>query len=254
MGMQTIPFAAIVLLTVAGCGGSNEVIANKKIMGQVSLMADNATDGKKVEFDGQPKAVPVIESVKKEPSTITARVTDWNTITLRGTANKGQPPKPAADKPAADKPAADKPALAGVAAGRAEFSATAVETSEFSLRNNGRQVDLKVDLSWNAAIQQGKGSIAVDVTIAGPGFCNLKGRFDLENDPKDPSNQTLHVGGYRTFKMKNGGSSDHNGVITGARCVLKAGDYTLRWSLTAQATSEGSAEINIHRAVLSLVK
>jgi len=242
--MQAIPFAAVVLLTVAGCGGSNEVIANKKIMGQVYVMADNATDGKKAEVDGRVKPVPAIESVRKDPSVVTARLIDWNSITLRGVANKAQPPKPAEDKPA--------PATA--AAGLAEFAATVVETSEFSLRNNNRPVDMKVDLGWNAALKKGKGSIAVDVTIAGPAFCVLKARFDITSDPKDPNEATLEVTGFRAFRMKNGGSSDTNGVITGARCVLKAGDYTLKWSLAAQAASEGSAEINIHRAILSLHK
>lgn len=249
MGMQAIPFglaartlavsAALVLLTGSGCVGSNEVIANRKIMGQVTVTADNSTPGGPRFVDGVVKPVPVIESVKKDASSATGRVGDWNSITLRGIANQGPQPKPAPANPA--------PA-------RVEFAATAVETSEFSLRQNGRQVDMKVDLTWNAAISQGKGSIAVDVTIAGPGFCNLKGKFDLVTDPKDPSNQTIDVTGYRTFKMKNGGSSDDKGVVSGARCVLKAGDYTLKWSVAAQAAGEGLAEINIHRAILSLNK
>ena len=234
------------LAVAAACAllacSSNELIQPRKVLGQVYLMADNATDGKKAELDGQAKPVPVIENLRKDPSVVTARVTDWRTITLRGVANRAQPPKPAADQPA--------PPTSGLV----EFAATAVGTGEFSLRSNNRPVDMKVDLGWNAALKKGKGSITVDVTIAGPAFCVLKGRFDFASDPKDPNEATLEVTGFRAFKMKNGGSSDTNGVVSGARCALKAGDYTLRWSVTAQAAGEGSAEINIHRAILSLHK
>jgi hypothetical protein len=225
-----ICFATLVGSTTGAGGASTEVIANRKINGTITLSVDDGTAGGPKVINGAKKPVPVREQARKGVSYGSGRVGDWNSVAARADANQGAP------------------AAAGA---KAEVTATSEETSQFTLKHDGRKVDMKVVLHWIATLSAGKATVEVAAAIAGAGSCNLNGTYTLETDGGNPNR--IDVTGYQTLKMVNGGGSSDR-VITAPQCTLNAGDFNLTWSVKVIAAADPKAEVNVDRVILSLGK
>jgi hypothetical protein len=241
MSMHRALAALACALLLAGCSKSHEVISNHNVRGEISMSVDNGAAGAAVQLPlGTLEKVPTRHHREKPPSTADGTVEDWNTIRVRGHAQQGAPvPKP--------------PPVPGP---KVEVTVIANATSEFELKQDRRDVDMKIDLHWSATLRAGHASIAVTgvVSDAHGVVCNVAGSYELVTDPADNTRITVTPGGGgKPFGMVNGGGSSdqHLGAPT---CSLDHGTYQLRWSVALIVQGDPFADVDLDTARLHLTR
>jgi len=242
MHVPQVAAALACAAALAGCQQkSHEVIVNHDVRGEISMSVDNGAAGPAVVLPpGTLDKVPTRHHREKLPSTGDGTVEDWNTIRVRGHAQQGAPvPKP--------------PPVPGP---KVEVTVLASSSSEFTLRQDNREVDMKVDLHWSATLKDGHASLAVTGAITDAQnvpVCSIAGSYDLATDAAKQNIIVTPAGGGQPFSMVNGGgSSDRH--LTQPTCTLGKGAYRLRWSVALIVQGDANADVDVDTARLHLTK